>query len=396
MFDGIYTGTETRHPAHTDQHLPRYLSYALMRYFENVAPGHNGGGWFDAFECYPIDAFLEQCYLTAFSKPRELMMFCWPLLYKNKLSTALGFQIKEIEAVLNHLGNPVGVPVYIPYNAQGEDHLEDYLGMIGIPFEPVPNFPLFSDKVRQVFLTVQALLNPDIIPMLHDFLNAGGKALVSSGFMIKALAENRGIEALTSIRYRGRRLSANEYHVSRTVGQGMVHRYSGETVDFPLLEHRNNASWSLINAGSGDFHGSLLLRDTVGRGELFTVVVPDQYSALKQMPQDVLTRMRSVFSAGIYLALPPQTHAQVSLFTYDNSTFGLYSYTADGCAPEWVQVHITGVIASLQPLPPETVPSRSFSGKPVEPLYTRDGETIFELYTEPGRFSFYQWIEKDT
>ena len=39
MFDGIYTGTETRDPVITDQHLQQYESYQIIRYFENIAPG---------------------------------------------------------------------------------------------------------------------------------------------------------------------------------------------------------------------------------------------------------------------------------------------------------------------------------------------------------------------
>src|SRR5947209_15981150 len=47
MFDGIYTGTETRDPEITDQLLQQYESYEIIRYFDNVAPGRNGGGWVD-------------------------------------------------------------------------------------------------------------------------------------------------------------------------------------------------------------------------------------------------------------------------------------------------------------------------------------------------------------
>ena len=36
LFDRIYTGTEARDTVTTDQHLPRYLSYSLMTYFENM------------------------------------------------------------------------------------------------------------------------------------------------------------------------------------------------------------------------------------------------------------------------------------------------------------------------------------------------------------------------
>ena len=39
MFDGIYTGTETRDPVITDQLLQQYESYEIYRYFSNIRPG---------------------------------------------------------------------------------------------------------------------------------------------------------------------------------------------------------------------------------------------------------------------------------------------------------------------------------------------------------------------
>src|SRR4051794_28957183 len=41
MFDGIYTGTETRDPIITDQLLQQYESHLVFRYFDNIKP--NGG-----------------------------------------------------------------------------------------------------------------------------------------------------------------------------------------------------------------------------------------------------------------------------------------------------------------------------------------------------------------
>ncbi len=49
MFDGIYTGTETRDAVYSDQHLQPYESYLIIRYFNSIAPGRNGGGWVDPF-----------------------------------------------------------------------------------------------------------------------------------------------------------------------------------------------------------------------------------------------------------------------------------------------------------------------------------------------------------
>ena len=75
IFDGIYTGTETRDPVFTEQHLQPYESYEIVRYFENIAPGRNGGGWVDTYDLKFIDRYAEQLWDTAFAKAREVMLF---------------------------------------------------------------------------------------------------------------------------------------------------------------------------------------------------------------------------------------------------------------------------------------------------------------------------------
>ena len=77
LFDGIYTGTETRDPEITDQNLQQYESYQIFRYFENVAPGRNGGGWVDTYSIRYIDRYAEQLWDTMFAKAPEIMLFEW-------------------------------------------------------------------------------------------------------------------------------------------------------------------------------------------------------------------------------------------------------------------------------------------------------------------------------
>ena len=43
--DGIYTGTETRDPVISNQHLQRYESYLIFRYFENIKTRWQHGRW---------------------------------------------------------------------------------------------------------------------------------------------------------------------------------------------------------------------------------------------------------------------------------------------------------------------------------------------------------------
>jgi hypothetical protein len=80
IFDGIYTGTETRDPNTTDQFLQQYESYQIIRYFENIAPGRNGGGWVDTFNLRYLDRYAEQLLDTMFAKAREMTLFNWSAL----------------------------------------------------------------------------------------------------------------------------------------------------------------------------------------------------------------------------------------------------------------------------------------------------------------------------
>ncbi len=391
IYDSIYTGTETRHGAQTDQHLPRYLSYSLMRYFESVAPGRNGGGLFDPFDCDRFDTYLEQAYLTAFAKPKEIMMFCWPAIAGNKLATPLGFMYDRLDRILGHLGQPCGLKTYIPFNSQGDDHIEDFIGMIGLPMEPVCEFPEFGENTeigssRKVLLTAASLEDSKIVEKLRQFVEAGGHAIVTSAFMIGALQKYPEIKELTSVSYTNRTLTADEFQTPGEIPHFKNYVKSNAPIEFPLLEHRNNASWSIMNAGHGEYHESILCYDTYGRGRFTVLSTPEMPSKLYDLPAPVLgTIRRELNASGIWL----EGGSGISLFTYDNKTFGLYCYAWDGCKPQDIQLHIKGSVKELVRIPDSDRP-QMFKPQVIKPLYEKDGESIFSGRVKPGEFDFFE------
>ena len=372
IFDYIYTGTETRNTPYSDQHLPRYLSYSLPRLMENYAPGRNGGAWFDPYGCSPIDIYLEQAYLSAFARSKELLLFCWGSLYKNRVVTPLGLQLEEIDKFLDKAGNCIGVPCYLPPLAQGEDHVEDFLGMVGVPFENTPDFP--SDA-KCIFLTVQAHKDPDIIDKLKDFVSNGGKAVVTSGFMIEALG--KGIEDMTSIRYRERRFRTNRFRGSAFMFG--ADEYSSHEMSFPLLEHRNNTTWALAKAVVGEENYPILMRDNYGKGELITLVVPDEYGYIYDLPENILTQIRAQFTSVVPYTL--NGPGQASLFVYDNDTFAVYKYT-DGLKPGRYGITVRGNADSIT--------SFARRKREIYPTSRRMGMTTFDLFVQPGDLNFYK------
>ena len=85
IFDGVWTGTETRDPS-GNQHLQNYLGYNIMRYFENISGGRNGGGWVDSGGIYmSMDRYAEQLFLTAIAKGRDVMLFDYSQLLRVSL-----------------------------------------------------------------------------------------------------------------------------------------------------------------------------------------------------------------------------------------------------------------------------------------------------------------------
>lgn len=373
IFDLIYTGTETRDPINHDQHLPRYLSYSLMHYMEDMAPERNGGGWFDPYDCRMLDYYLEQAYLTAFAKPREMMLFCFQSLVDTVNVPALGFMLDKLDELLDGLGKPVGVPCYIPNASQGEDNVQDFLGMNGFPVLPTPNF---EENAPAMLLTASSASDKDIVDKLDKYIANGGKAIVTSGFVQAALGN--GLERITSIRDRGRRMTARDFAAESSFFHSRWERESSiKPLNVPVLEFRNNATWGAVcKAICEEEACTLLAHDTYGNGSMYTLVLPEAFSDIKYYPETVLSRMRKEFAVN---GIRMDGKGQISLFVYDNDTFVVYPYVDNGTYDSDIMVYVSGA-KSLTEL----------GGRELLPLYTDNGEAAFRLRAQVGKFVGYK------
>ncbi|MBO4788089.1 MAG: hypothetical protein J5531_04220 [Lachnospiraceae bacterium] len=335
IFDATYTGTETRSPAYTDQHLPEYLSYSLVRYMENAWPGRNGGGWFDTYACWSTDRYLEQAYLTAFAKAKELMHFQWSDLIDNAFVAPMGVQLRKIDAMMGGLGNPTGVPVYIPFASSGENHLEMRLGMLGVPVEPTPFFPA---EAPRMLLTESSLADPDIVEKLESYVRAGGVAVVTSGFFREAGDAMRAA-GLTEARLTGRKIPVTRYHITGSFAGFAEHR---KPALYPEIVHGNNDSWSLLNGGDSDVHSTLFLRRAYGAGRLYILAVPELDADLYTMPKAATDVIKRVLTDGEYVS-----GRNLSAFTYDDGSMILYRYVKEDLHPDTVTIHTRKKVRAL-------------------------------------------------
>ena len=392
IFDGIYTGTESRRANYNHQHLPRYLSYSLIRLLENTAPGRNGGGWIDLGGSNGnLSVWLEQAELTLFARARELMLFNFEAVSESTALPPLGVALERVDRLLDHLGHPVGVPVYEPFNADGEDHFYDYVGMCGIPLEPTPEF---DGSQSSVFLTQNSARDPQVMEKLKAYVMNGGVAVVTSGFVRETLG--KGIEDMTSLHPTGRKVIGTRYQMTNLNVSSKHVVKSDEPVIFDVLNHKNNATWPDVLLHLNDFCCSILSEDMYGKGYLYVLTVPDNFSDIYRFPREVWGAIAKDFSRGrkFFVTAEPK----VNVFEYDNDTFGVYSFQEYPTALEitllgekyagFEDIETGEQFLSVHHFDPQ--PRRmgdSASCRP-EPL-----ERVFRLPVTPGTYRFFRLVK---
>jgi hypothetical protein len=322
VFDGLYTGTETRDAVRAAQHLQAYHGYSIMRYFENLAPGRNGGGWVDPFGSSGYERYAEQLWLTLFAKSgAQVTLFDWGNIVRPLGRAAPGGAAPEsaaaaakrafdaVDPVLGKLGKPVALRSYKPFHSVGEDHLPSFLGMIGLPMEIVPRFP---DEDPLVLLTEQAAADPKIVEKIEKHIRAGKSVVITSG-LLRAL-QPRGIGRIAEIEVTGRVALVSQF----LAGRGAL-ATSEKPVLIPQLQYRTNDSWELVSAIDGDNGWPLLHDADYAKGHLYVLVVPENFSDFYSYPAAALNEIRRVLSVSLPVRI--EAPSKVSLFAYDNGTF---------------------------------------------------------------------------
>jgi len=343
IFDGIYTGTETRDPVITDQHLQQYESYEIIRYFENISPGRNGGGWVDTYNLRYLDRYAEQIWDTLFAKAREFTVFEWSAMTRpfetgdrsawEKLPTSFnfsemtngvpaptrarvaGYSLEQVDKFLGRLGKPIGIASYRPPSASGEDFLHNYFGNLGIPIDLQPEFPT---NANLILLTEAAKADPGIVAKIKGQLRAGKSVVITSG-LLRAL-QGKGIEDIAEVRWTDRKFIAHQY--AGGFGAGNFSTLDGETtadVLFPEIDFLTNDSWSLVRAEANGNGFPLLLLNRYSRGVLYVWTMPDNFSDLYALPVKVTSAIKNFVMRGFPVRLDGP--AQMALFAYDNGTF---------------------------------------------------------------------------
>ncbi len=411
MFDGIYTGTETRDPVFTDQHLQQYLSYLIIRYFNNIAPGRNGGGWVDPGASFYLDRYAEQFWLTLFAKAPEITMFDYRQLQTpirpqlkgawqgtgtsfdfdemmkpvqtpegktvtpSTIARAAGLTFENVDKFLGLLGNPVGVKSYRPYHATGEDFLQNYLGMIGIPMDISPVFP---SEGKMILLTESAKYDPQIVEKIKERLQSGRNVMITSG-LLRAL-QGKGIEDIVELTYTDRKVLVKDFRA----GWGQSAQSSQEIL-IPQINYLTNDSWEEVTATRGATGWPVLHRAQYSKAFLYVLTIPDNYSDLYYYPPQVLNRIRAAVTQDFRIKL--EGPSQVSLILYDNGTFIVESFLNDPVTVKVIANEPVTVINDLlsgESIKGTVVPVFPFMNRKIDPTYS------FEITIKPHSYRVFK------
>ena len=385
IFDGLYTGTETRDAVLSNQHLQPYLGYLIFRYFNNLKPGKNGGGWVDTGGMCFFDRYAEQLWLTILAKAPEMTLFdyrqmLYPLRdfwipewktekvsfdydnflpYKtNETVAKLAYHsLQIIDKVAGELGTPYGLKSYKPYHSDGEDFLQNYLGMIGIPMDIVSEFP---SEDELILLTEQAKKDDNIVEKIEQRLMDGKDVVITSG-LLKAL-QDRGIRKIVDLEYTDRKAIVSDFMLNRRI-------IEGETpITIPQIEYFTNDSWEIISGMDGGLGWPFLHQGKYADATLYVLTIPENFADLYNLPDEVLNQIRSQLSKPFNLTL--NGPSKVSLFLYDNNTFVIESFNDE---PVEVKVIMTEKVKSItdiessEEIKMEVIPEIKFWGRVFAP-----------------------------
>jgi hypothetical protein len=372
LFDAIYTGTETRN-AESGQRLQSYQSYLQTQYFNNIKPGGNQGGWIDGGG----DArYAEQFWDTFFAKVPEIMLFNSMQIIRglgggnrggepdpnatlanlmapirqpdgstytpDMVARTAGYCAELLDRFLGKLGKPIGVATYKPCNSVGEAYLPNYLGMVGVPIDLVPDFPT---NASTVLLTAASRYDKDLVAKTRKFVQAGGRAVATTG-LIEALGD-KGFQDIAEIEVTDHRVIATSFGGGRGGFGGARGGGMGATADataeadlnlvLPQMRHFENDTWMSINFNTAASGYPMVISAAYGRGTFYVLAIPDDFADLYRLPQSVLNQIRSLLGRDVFVSLDAPDH--VSLFAYDNRTFIVQNFRSQ---PVSTRVSVTG------------------------------------------------------
>jgi len=190
-YDRIWVGTETRDPDNERWgRKAQYEAYYIMRWLGEIGGAKTGGGWFDPYGTTE-NTYVEQARQTVLADAKEMLLFCYSSLLRDtgpanvrKLRTEIPGLFKLAQIVRNKPIRGIIAPKPPNSDAQNEQYVFDFVGMLGLPLVPTAKI---DPAAEAAFFSVHALKDPEFSAKLKKMLEDGKPVLITDG-----LAERLG------------------------------------------------------------------------------------------------------------------------------------------------------------------------------------------------------------
>jgi len=224
------------------------------------------------------------------------------------IARAAGYAFESVDKFMGKLGNPVGIKSYKPFHSIGEDFLQNYLGMIGLPMNEEPRFPA-EDSV--ILLTEEAAFDKDIVSKIKGQLVQGKSVIITSGLLSQL--QGKGIEDIAELRYTNRKALVEDF----IVGFGKPAK-SESPILIPQIAYLTNDSWEMLSAINGPNGWPILHEADYSKGKFYVLTIPENFADLYKMPAGALNVIRKVLCSQMKVFI--EGPGNISIYVYDNNT----------------------------------------------------------------------------
>ncbi len=322
QFDAISVGIETRIRAYHDQHIPIYSGYVFQKWFAGIEPGKWSSAWLDNYEMKGYDNdYVAQVWQAVLARAPEIILWAAGQLHPPNPSSDVYAHFKELLPEFDRLSGMIkgparGVSMHLPYGSTGEYNIFGYLGMAGIPINPVGQFP--ADAATAIF-TRHSLKEPGLAEKLVERLRAGNDVFMTWE-LFRAL-RNSEVGNMLQLQDEGGTVSVAEFRLRQ--GWRTESVKVAPPVPFPRVA---TTTWPYVGAVTAireDYDYNILMRAEYLNATRYVLNMPENSYDLLRLPPGVLNAIRDAFAKdlGVQLLGP----GGVSLYPFGSDQYVLYN-----------------------------------------------------------------------
>ncbi len=315
QFDRMAVGIETRVPETQHQHIPIYSGYVLQKWESSVDPAKWVGSWLDNYGMPgQSNDYRAQVWQAVLARSPEIILWCagqlWPTNPSGDVYPDFVEQLPQFDRVSGLLkGESRGVPIYLPFGSTGEYNIFGYLGMAGIPLEPVATFP---KEGQNAIFCLNSMKDPELANELLGRLRDGKDIFITYRLWRKLADEGSEFRNILSLLPYSGEVTGSTF--------GLLQGYRETTIKadrsftFPGVEATTWPETRDVTLSREDYDFSVLMRIPYLNGTVYVLNMPSNSYDLLELPPDVLNAIRMPFARELGVQLAGPGHVGMYLF----------------------------------------------------------------------------------